>query len=108
MDGGSDDAGSKKRERFGDSSIRGEPMASNAHPSQLSPAPSDAQRDIATYPSYEEAERAVDRLSDQKFPVERIAIIGTGLRSVEQVLGRVTTECYARAWPALCSGSTSC
>ena len=66
-------------------------MASNARPSQLSPAPSDARRDIATYPSYEEAERAVDRLSDQKFPVERIAIVGTGLRSVEQVLGRVTT-----------------
>ncbi len=37
-----------------------------------------------------EAERAVDRLSDQGFPVERSAIVGLGLRSVEQVTGRMT------------------
>ena len=64
-------------------------MASS--PSPLSPSPSDARRAIATYSSYQEAERAVDFLSDQKFPVERIAIVGTGLRSVEQVVRRITT-----------------
>jgi hypothetical protein len=53
--------------------------------------PSSARRTVAGYSSYKEAERAVDRLSDQKFPVERVAIVGTGLRSVEQVVGRVTT-----------------
>jgi uncharacterized protein YqgC (DUF456 family) len=33
----------------------------------------------------------VDFLSDQGFPVERVAIVGTGLKTVEQVAGRMTT-----------------
>ena len=45
---------------------------------------------VATYGSYREAERAVDHLSDNEFPVERVAIVGTGLKSVEQVAGRLT------------------
>ena len=53
--------------------------------------PTGARRTIATYGSYREAERAVDFLSDQGFAVERVAIVGTGLRYVEQVAGRVTT-----------------
>ena len=53
--------------------------------------PSGPRRAIATYSSYREAERAVDRLSDQGFAVERVAIVGSGLRSVEQVAGRMTT-----------------
>ena len=53
--------------------------------------PSGARRTVATYSSYREAERAVDWLSDQGFPVQRIAIVGTGLRYVEQVAGRVST-----------------
>jgi hypothetical protein len=32
----------------------------------------------------------VDHLSDQKFPVENVTIIGTDLRMVERVLGRLT------------------
>jgi uncharacterized membrane protein len=50
-----------------------------------------AKTTVATYGSYPEAERAVDFLSDRGFPVERVAIVGTGLKSVEQVAGRVTT-----------------
>jgi hypothetical protein len=46
---------------------------------------------VATFDSYPEAERAVDFLSDRDFPVEKVAIVGTGLRSVEQVAGRLTT-----------------
>jgi hypothetical protein len=46
---------------------------------------------VATYDSYPEAERAVDFLSDEGFPVERVAIVGTGLKTVEQVAGRLTT-----------------
>jgi hypothetical protein len=45
---------------------------------------------VATYDSYAEAERAVDFLSDRDFPVEKVAIVGTGLKSVEQVAGRLT------------------
>jgi hypothetical protein len=74
-------------------------MASFAGPSSLSASPSGARRTIARYSSYQEAERAVDWLSDQKFPVERVAIVGTGLRLVEQVIGRVTT------WRAALTGA---
>jgi hypothetical protein len=56
------------------------------------PAPAGARRTVASGPEYAEAERAVDWLSDHGFPVERVAIVGTGLRSVEQVVGRVTTR----------------
>lgn len=45
---------------------------------------------VATFPRYAEAQRAVDYLSDQQFPVERVAIVAEGLRIVEQVTGRLT------------------
>ncbi|MEV6653159.1 general stress protein [Streptomyces sp. NPDC051219] len=44
---------------------------------------------IASYKTYAEAERAVDYLSDEGFPVERVAIIGQDLQLVEQVVGRL-------------------
>ncbi len=46
---------------------------------------------VASYGEYRDAERAVDFLSDEGFPVERAAIVGTGLRTVEQIAGRLTT-----------------
>lgn len=48
------------------------------------------QRAVATYHSYEEAERAVDYLSDHDFPVQRTVIVGRGLDMVEQITGRYT------------------
>lgn len=50
-----------------------------------------ARTTVATYDNYLEAERAVDYLSDNDFPVERAAIVGTGLKTVEQIAGRLTT-----------------
>ena len=44
---------------------------------------------IGTYPDYLQAQRAVDYLSDQKFAVERTAIVGEGLKTVEQITGRL-------------------
>jgi hypothetical protein len=55
---------------------------------------------VATYPDYGSAQRAVDYLSDNQFPVERTAIVGTDLRLVEQVLGRLTTGRAALAGAA--------
>lgn len=55
------------------------------------PAGSAPRTTVATYASYPEAERAVDLLSDKGFAVERAAIVGTGLRTVEQIAGRLTT-----------------
>ena len=45
---------------------------------------------LREFGSYEEAQQLVDRLSDAGFPVDQVRIVGTGLRSVEQVTGRLT------------------
>ena len=45
---------------------------------------------VGSYDSYEQAQAAVDYLSDEKFPVENVTIIGTDLRMVETVTGRLT------------------
>jgi hypothetical protein len=45
---------------------------------------------LAVYDSYLDAQRAVDFLSDEKFPVQNVAIVGTDLRMVERVTGRLT------------------
>ena len=50
-----------------------------------------AKTTVATYDNYRDAERAVDHLSDKGFPVERTAIVGTGLKTVEQIAARLTT-----------------
>ena len=65
----------------------------NTHFSRPAAAPP-ARRAVATFRSYEDAERAVDRLADQGFPVERVAIVGRDLKLVEQVTARMT---YGRA-----------
>lgn len=50
---------------------------------------SSGRRTVATFSTYAEAQRAVDYLSDRKFPVEHVAIVAEGLRIVEQVTGRL-------------------
>jgi len=45
---------------------------------------------VGTYETYEQAQRAVDFLSDEHFPVENVTIVGNGLRMVERVTGRLT------------------
>jgi hypothetical protein len=62
-----------------------------------------ARRTIASFGRYDDAERAVDRLSDLGFPVERVAIIGQDLQTVEQVTGKMD---YPRAaWRGALSGA---
>ena len=46
---------------------------------------------VASFTNYADAERAVDRLSDLGFPVQRTAIVGQDLQLVEQVTGRATS-----------------
>ncbi|WP_184537098.1 YflT domain-containing protein [Micromonospora polyrhachis] len=55
---------------------------------------------MASYPDYPSAQRAVDFLADNRFPVEHTAIIGTNLTLVETVLGRMTTVKAALAGAA--------
>jgi hypothetical protein len=45
---------------------------------------------VGSYDTYEQAQVAVDYLSDQKFAVENVTIIGSDLRMVEKVTGRLT------------------
>ena len=45
---------------------------------------------VGSYGTYEEAQAAVDFLSDSKFAVENLMIVRTNLKSVERVVGRRT------------------
>jgi len=58
---------------------------------------------VASYSSYETAQAAVDRLSDDGFPVEHLDIVGSDLRLVERVTGRLTKGGAAMA--GLASGA---
>jgi hypothetical protein len=62
-----------------------------------------ARRTVASYTSYADAERAVDRLADHDFPVERVAIIGQDLQTVEQVTRKL--DYPTAAWRGAVSGA---
>jgi hypothetical protein len=52
---------------------------------------------IGSYSTYAEAQRAVDYLSDQQFPVQQVTIVGVDLMQVERVTGRLS-------WPKVLGG----
>jgi uncharacterized membrane protein len=62
-----------------------------------------SRRTVASYGTYEEAERAVDRLADANFPVERVAIVGQDLQTIEQVTGKLDVP--SAAWRGALSGA---
>jgi hypothetical protein len=45
---------------------------------------------LGVYDRYEQAQKVVDYLSDNEFPVQNMAIVGTELRTVERIAGRLT------------------
>lgn len=45
---------------------------------------------VGSYPTYAEAQKAVDYLADNHFPVENVTIVGVDLMQVERVLYRLT------------------
>jgi hypothetical protein len=55
---------------------------------------------VATFATYAEAQRAVDYLSDEKFAVENVTIVGSDLQMVERVTGRLTLGRAAMAGAA--------
>ena len=63
-------------------------------------APPEGQRLLKSFSTYAEAQRLVDRMSDEGFPVEHVRIVGRGLHTVEQVLGRLTKGRAAAAGAA--------
>jgi hypothetical protein len=46
---------------------------------------------LGVYERYEQAQKAVDFLSDNEFPVQNCLIVGTDLKQIERVTGRLTT-----------------
>jgi hypothetical protein len=65
---------------------------------------------IGSYAKYEEAQRAVDHLADNDFPVADVTIVGVDLMLVERVIGRLTwgrvlaTGAASGAWLGLFVG----
>jgi hypothetical protein len=55
---------------------------------------------IASTPTYAEAQSTVDRLSDDGFPVEHLDIIGSDLKLIERVTGRLTNQTATMAGAA--------
>lgn len=47
-------------------------------------------QEIASFDNYLDASKAVDTLADAEFPVQAITIVGTDLKMVERVTGRLT------------------
>lgn len=45
---------------------------------------------VATYETYPQAQQAVDSLARADFPVDQVSIIGSDLKSVERVTGKLT------------------
>jgi hypothetical protein len=45
---------------------------------------------LGVYDDYAEAQKAVDYLSDHEFPVQNVMIVGTDLKQIERVTGRLT------------------
>lgn len=52
---------------------------------------------VGSYSTYAEAQKAVDFLSDNQFPVQQVTIVGVDLMQVERVTGRLT-------WPKVLGG----
>ncbi len=47
---------------------------------------------LGVYDKYDQAQHVVDYLSDNEFAVQNMVIVGTELRSVERVTGRLTRQ----------------
>jgi hypothetical protein len=59
--------------------------------------PTTAATSVGDYPTYAAAQQAVDYLSDHGFPIQHTTIVGSDLRLVETVTGRLTVAGAALA-----------
>ncbi|KQP80112.1 hypothetical protein ASF37_03830 [Aeromicrobium sp. Leaf289] len=55
---------------------------------------------LGVYDDYATAQKVVDHLSDKEFPVQNLLVVGTDLKQVERVTGRLTTSRVAGAGAA--------
>lgn len=56
-----------------------------------SPLKLEFPQSLAVYDDYATAQKTVDFLSDEHFPVQHLMIVGTDLKRVERITGRLTT-----------------
>jgi hypothetical protein len=56
-----------------------------------SPLKLEFPQSLAVYDDYAAAQRTVDFLADNRFPVEQCLIVGTDLKRIERITGRLTT-----------------
>jgi hypothetical protein len=56
---------------------------------------------VAEFETYPEAQAALERLAKAEFPIREVSIVGSGLKSVERVTGRLS---YGRAAAAGAAG----
>jgi hypothetical protein len=57
----------------------------------LNPLRLEFPQSLAVYDDYAAAQKTVDFLSDNEFPVEQCMIVGTDLKRIERITGRLTT-----------------
>ncbi len=62
-----------------------------SRPNVASPLKLQFPQSLAVYDDYAAAQRTVDFLSDNKFPVENCMIVGTELKQMERITGRLTS-----------------
>jgi hypothetical protein len=60
-------------------------------PGATSPLKLEFPQSLAVYDDYAAAQKTVDYLADNKFPVEQCMIVGTDLKRIERITGRLTT-----------------
>ena len=70
-------------------------MSMSSPLSSQSPLGLDFPQSLAVYDDYAAAQKSVDFLADEKFPVEQCMIVGTDLKRVERITGRLTTSSVA-------------
>src|SRR5688572_2499831 len=66
-------------------------MASGAARNVSSPLGLEFPQSLAVYDDYAAAQKTVDFLADKEFPVQNCMIVGTDLKRVERITGRLTT-----------------
>jgi hypothetical protein len=66
-------------------------MSMPTPPPGASPLRLEFPQSLAVYDDYAAAQKTVDYLSDNHFPVQHLMIVGTDLKRVERITGRLTS-----------------
>ncbi len=65
--------------------------ASSPFGQPINPLKLEFPQSLAVYDDYAAAQKTVDYLSDHQFPVQNCMIVGTDLKRIERITGRLTT-----------------